>query len=102
MTGIAFSWMGSTIPLGSVVMIEKSVWSPMLGAFLVPRSPVHGRQIPAKKNGCLSARPNHRHCTGFDVFLSGSENAVAGTTQRCARSNQSRHSLFFRVRKLVP
>jgi hypothetical protein len=31
MTGIAFSWIGSTIPLGSVVMIENSVWSPILG-----------------------------------------------------------------------
>jgi hypothetical protein len=39
MTGIAFSWIGSTIALGSVVMIENSVWSPMLGTFLVPISP---------------------------------------------------------------
>ena len=62
----------------SVVMIENSVWSPMLGAFLVPRSPVQDRQIPAKKKGCLSARSNQRHSTApFGVFLSGSENAVA-------------------------
>jgi len=46
MTGIAFWWIGSTMPLGSVVMIENSAWSPMLGTFLVPRSPVEtvGRQ----------------------------------------------------------
>jgi hypothetical protein len=34
------------------------VWSPMLGTFLLPPSPAHGRQIPAKKKGCLSARSN--------------------------------------------
>ena len=79
--GIAFSWIGSTTAFGSVVMIENSAWSPMLGVFFVPRSPVQGRQIPAKKNGCLSARSNQRHTTApFGVFLSGSEKAVAGTT----------------------
>src|SRR5260370_15735389 len=99
MTGIAFSWIGSTMPLGSVVMIENSVWSPMLGTFLVPRSPVHGRQIPANKNGCLSVRSNKRHTTApFGVILSGSKKAVARTTQRCLRSSQSRHRRFFRLR----
>ncbi len=49
--------------------------------------PVHGRQIPAKKNGSLSARSNHRHSTApLGVFLSGSEKAIAGTMQRCSRS----------------
>jgi hypothetical protein len=91
------------MPLGSVVMIENSVWSPMLSTFLVPRSPVHGRQIPAKKKGCLSARSNQRHTTEpFGVFLSGSEKADAGTTHRCSRSSQGRHRWFFRVRKFVP
>jgi len=67
-------------------MIENSVWSPMLGIFLLlPPSPAHGRQIPAKKKGCLSARSNQRDTTApFGVFLSGSEKAVAGTTQRCS------------------
>jgi hypothetical protein len=63
-------------------------------------APVHGRQMPAKKNDCPSARSNQRH--SFDplgVFLSGSAKADAGTTQRCSRSSQSRHSLLFRVRK---
>jgi hypothetical protein len=84
-------------------MIENSVWSPMLGIFLLPPSPAHGRQIPAKKKGCLSARSNQRHTTAaFGVFLSGSEKVVGGTTQRCSRSNQSRHRWFFRLRKLVP
>src|SRR6478752_7033574 len=95
--------MGSTTPFGSVVMIEKSVWSPLLGAFLVPRSPLQGRQIPAKKTGSLSARSNQRHSTApLGVFLSGSANAVAGTMQRYSRSSHGRHWLFFSVRKFVP
>jgi hypothetical protein len=53
-----FPWIGSTTAFGSVVMIENSVWSPMLGTFLLPPSPAHGRQTPAKKKGCLSARSN--------------------------------------------
>jgi len=49
------------------------------------RQPLQGRQIPAKKKGCLSARSNQRHTMApFGVFLSGSEKAVAGTTQRCS------------------
>jgi hypothetical protein len=32
-----------------------------LGVFLMPRSPVQGRQIPAKQNANPSARLNHRH-----------------------------------------
>jgi hypothetical protein len=39
-------------------MIENSVWSPMLGAFFVPRSPVHGRQIPA-----VERLPKHLHAS---------------------------------------
>ena len=75
----------------------------MFGAFFVPRSPVHGRQIPAKKNGSLSGRSNHRHSTApLGVFLSGSEKAVAGTMQRCSRSSQLRHWLFLSVRKFEP
>jgi len=67
------------------------------------RQPLQGRQIPAKKKGCLSARANQRHTTApLGVFLSGSAKAVAGTTQRCWRSSQSRHRWFFRLRKLVP
>src|SRR5262249_24609111 len=97
------SWIGSTSALGSVVMIENSVWSPTFGAFLVPRSPAHGRQIPAKKNGSLSARANQRHSIQpLGVFLSGSANAVARSMQRCWRSSHFSHWLFFRVRKLVP
>src|SRR4051812_24132103 len=89
--------------LGSVVMIENRVWSPTLGVFLVPRSPVQGRQMPAKKNGSVSARVNQRHIIApLGVFLSGSAKAVAGTTQRCSRSSHGRHWLFLRVRKLVP
>src|SRR5579883_3271150 len=91
------------MPLGSVVMIENSVWSPTLGVFFVPRSPVQGRQMPAKKNGSLSARVNQRHIMlPFGVFLSGSANADAGTTQRCSRSSHGFHWLFFSERKLVP
>src|SRR5947207_15668041 len=84
-------------------MIENSACSPTLGAFFVPRSPVQGRQIPAKKNGSLSARVNQRHITApVGVFLSGSAKADAGTIQRYARSSHGRHPLFFNVRKLVP
>jgi hypothetical protein len=35
-TGIAFSWIGSTMPLGSVVMIENSAWSHDAGHLLGP------------------------------------------------------------------
>ena len=53
MTGIAFSWIGSTTAFGSVVMIENSVWSPMLGTRFVTRSRPRVAQIPAKKKGLL-------------------------------------------------
>src|SRR6185437_11568981 len=84
-------------------MIENSVWSPTLGVFFVPRSPVHGRQIPAKQNGSPSARLNHRHIMlPLGVFLSGSAKAIACTTHRCSRLSQDRHWLFLSVRKFVP
>ena len=43
MTGIAFSWMGSTTPLGSVVIIEIRMWAPMVGSSHGPL----GRRAPA-------------------------------------------------------
>jgi hypothetical protein len=43
MTGIAFSWMGSTTPLGSVVIIENRMWAPMVGSF----HGLSGRRAPA-------------------------------------------------------
>jgi hypothetical protein len=43
MTGIAFSWMGSTTPLGSVVIVESRMWAPMVGSSHGPS----GRRAPA-------------------------------------------------------
>jgi len=46
--------------LDSVVRIANSRCSPTFGALIVPRSPCHSRQVPAKKNGTPLARPNQR------------------------------------------
>lgn len=55
-----------------------------VGAFFVPRSPSNSRQMPAKKNGCPSARLNQRKTTGLLVLRSGSAKADTGTMQRCS------------------
>jgi hypothetical protein len=61
-TGMAFGWTGPTTPLASQVRNENSRWSSSARSgfsTLVPRTPVQGRQIPAKaNNGRSSFRAN--------------------------------------------
>jgi hypothetical protein len=45
MTGIAFSWIGSTMPLGSVVMIENSDVGHLLGPSLADRDRWDAKQV---------------------------------------------------------
>src|SRR3954465_3317726 len=79
-TGIALGWIGATTAFASVVRKLNRRCSNSPSAFL--RTPVQGRQIPAKQNkGRLSSNANH---TGvfFGLVSAYSENDVAGTTQR--------------------
>ncbi|GJD67061.1 hypothetical protein MPEAHAMD_7265 [Methylobacterium frigidaeris] len=90
-TGIALGCTGPTTPFASIVTNENSWCSSGTGSSSFgPRTPVQGRQIPAKaKSGRLSSRANH---TGvLRGFVSAySLNEVTGTRQRCTGLSQGR------------
>jgi hypothetical protein len=87
MTGIAFSWTGWTTPWFGGHDREEHVVADvrcLLGSPIArPRPP-----DPGEEERPLVRRSNHGHSMApLGVFLSGSENAVAGTMQRCSLSS---------------
>ena len=87
---MAFSWTGATTALASVVRNENNRWSPGTGAALVPRTPFHGRQMPAKKNSGRSTISANQVGTALPLRWSYSQKLVTGTRQRLPACNHGR------------
>src|SRR5688572_21296652 len=94
---MAFSWMGRTTSFDSVVRKANSRCSPVSPL----RSPVHGRQMPAKAKDVLSSSKANQ-CGTFGRESVHSQNDVAGIRQRYfAWLSQLRQYGLFVLRTLV-
>lgn len=91
MTGIAFGWIGLTMPFGSQVRKANSSWSPSRGLFKDPRVPVQLPHTPAKKARGRSSLIANQRLVFLGLVSSHSQKAVHGTTQRLSTPSQRRH-----------